>query len=129
MSIDSIFSQLGLNERYICNSDTDFHFWDKQDFKYYNSVDYQNSQQKEDDEFYRMHESVLMHRKTGIRFSLLSSENYVGDEVTYTLCAPFIITVDGIRKYLTNLDIENGVCYTEDEAIEFNQIDKNLCTT
>jgi hypothetical protein len=125
MSIDSILSQLGLKERYICNADTDFHFWDEQDFKYYNSVDYQNSQQKEDDEFYRMHESVLMHRNTGIRFSLLSSENYVGDEVTYTLCAPFIITVDRIRKYLTNLDIENGVCYTEDGVIELNQIDKN----
>lgn len=125
MSIDSILSQLGLKKRYICNADSDFHFWDEQDFKYYNSVEYQNSQQKEDDEFYRMHESVLMHRKTGIRFSLLSSENYVGDEVTYTLFGPFVLTLNGERRSLEEVDFANKLFKTAGQTIPFELVNRD----
>ena len=125
MSFSSILSQLRLNQRYVCTSQNGFQFWDEKEFKYYNSSDYLNSEQKEIDEFYRMHEAVLLHLNSGIRFCLLSSEDYTGNEVTYILCRPFIITKEGIRKDLIGLDILNEVCYIEYGQLKFNEIKKN----
>ena len=93
MSIENILKYAGLNGKYVCK-EPDFYFWDKTKYDTYTEPSYYTSKEKEMDEVYRMHESVMLHFETGVRFVMFTSENYIGDEVTYSLCRPFIKTTD-----------------------------------
>ncbi len=123
MSIENIFKSAGLKEKYVCK-DPDFYFWDKSFYQSYTEPSYYTSQDKEMDEVYRMHQSVMLHFETGIRFVMFTSENYLGDEVTYSLCRPFIITTDGNRLDLEDIDLENKIFITRLGSIPFEQVNK-----
>jgi hypothetical protein len=69
------------------------------------------------DEVYRMHESVLLHYSTGIRFVMVTSENYNGDEVTYKLGSPFINTLDGTKYFIEDIDLENQLFIAPPKSI------------
>ena len=124
MSLEKIFYAVGLEQKYVCR-EPNFYFWDKNEFTTYTEQSYYESNQKEMDEVYRMHESVLLHFSTGIRFVLLTSENYLGDEVTYSLCRPFIKTLDGQRYSLNAIDFNNQQFITDKEKISFDQVNKD----
>lgn len=121
---DHILSVLGLQKSYTCTA-PDFRFWDEKDFKMLTNNEYQNSELKERDEFYRMHESILLHIDTGVRIRLLSSEDYSGDIVTYTLISPYILTTDYRKIDITGIDLSRKKCYCGVEEIDFEKIDKN----
>jgi hypothetical protein len=124
MSLKEIFKSVGLEEKYICR-EPNFYFWDENEFMSYTEPSYYESELKEMDEVYRMHESVLLHYSSGIRFVMLTSENYLGDEVTYSLCRPFIKTLDGKRYSLEAIDITNQQFITDEGKISFDQVNKD----
>ena len=121
MSIENILKYAGLKEKYICK-EPDFYFWDKTKYDTYTEPSYYTSKEKEMDEVYRMHESVIFHFETGIRFVMFTSENYLGDEVTYSLCRPFIITTDNRKLGLNDIDLENKVFITDQGKIPFELV-------
>jgi hypothetical protein len=124
MSLEKIFYAVGLEQKYVCK-EPNFYFWDKNEFRSYTEPSYYESENKEMDEVYRMHESVLLHYSSGIRFVMLTSENYYGDEVTYTLCRPFIKSLDGERYSLEAIDFTYQQFITDEGKISFDQVNKN----
>jgi hypothetical protein len=124
MSLEKIFYAVGLEQKYLCH-EPNFYFWDENEFMSYTEPSYYDSELKEMDEVYRMHESVLLHYSTGIRFVMLTSENYLGDEVTYSLCRPFIKTLDGKRYSLEAIDFTNQQFITDEGKISFDQVNKD----
>jgi hypothetical protein len=124
MSLKEIFKSVGLEEKYICR-EPNFYFWDENEFMSYTEPSYYESELKEMDEVYRMHESVLLHYSSGIRFVMLTSENYLGDEVTYSLCRHFIKTLDNKRHSLEAIDITNQQFITDEGKISFDQVNKD----
>jgi len=124
MNIENILKSVGLKDKYVCK-EPDFYFWDKTKYDTYTEPSYYTSKEKEMDEVYRMHESVMLHFETGVRFVMFTSENYIGDEVTYSLRHPFIQTTDGKRIDLEDIDIENKIFITEEGKIPFEQVNKN----
>lgn len=123
MSIENILKSVGLKDKYVCK-EPDFYFWDKTKYVTYTEPSYYTSKEKEMDEVYRMHESVMLHFETGVRFVMFTSENYIGDEVTYSLCRPFIKTIDGNRLDLEDIDLENKNFITKKGSIPFEQVNK-----
>jgi hypothetical protein len=121
MSIENILKSAGLKEKYVCK-DPDFYFWDKSFHQTYTEPSYYTSKDKEMDEVYRMHQSVMLHFETGIRFVMFTSENYLGDEVSYSLCRPFIITTDGRKLNLNDVDLDNKVFFTDQGKIPFEMV-------
>ena len=124
MNMKNILKSAGLNGKYVCKS-PDFYFWDETRYRTYTEPSYYTSKEKEMDEFYRMHESVILHFETGIRFVMLTSEDYLGDEVTYSLCRPFIKTKEGNRLDLEDIDLYNKLFITDIEKIPFEFVIRN----
>ena len=124
MSIENILKSVGLKDKYVCK-EPDFYFWDKTKYDTYTEPSYYTSKEKEMDEVYRMHESVMLHFETGTRFVLFTSENYIGDILTYKLSNPFILTINGERHYIEDIDLENKLFITEEGNIPFEQVNKN----
>ena len=124
MSTENILKSVGLKDKYVCK-EPDFYFWDKTKYDTYTEPSYYTSKEKEMDEVYRMHESVMLHFETGVRFVMFTSENYIGDEVTYSLCRPFIYTTDGKRIDLEDIDLKNKIFITKKGNIPFEQVNKN----
>jgi hypothetical protein len=124
MSLEKIFYLVGLEQKYVCR-EPNFYFWDKNEFRSYTEPSYCESENKDMDEVYRMHESVLLHYTSGIRFVMLTSENYYGDEVTYSLYLPFIKTLDGHRHSLEAIDFTHQQFITDEGTISFHQVNKD----
>ncbi len=124
MSLKEIFKSVGLEQKYVCH-EPNFYFWDENEFMSYTEPSYYDSEIKEMDEVYRMHESVLLHYSTGIRFVMVTSENYNGDEVTYKLDSPFINTLDGTKYLIENIDLENQLFIIVGSKISFDQVKKD----
>lgn len=111
-----ILSELGLQRKVTCKS-PNFNFWDNENFVQYTSKKYYNSELKEQDEFYDIFESVLLHKKSGIRIKYISHESYFGDEVDYTIFSFFILGNNDEVYDLEKVDFINGVYYTIDKTI------------
>lgn len=88
--IKVILKKIGLKDKYVCKS-PNFEFWSKKEFDFYTTSEYHKSHRKEVDEFYKIHESNLLHKKTGIRLRMSSSEDYTGEEVTYNIYKVYFI--------------------------------------
>ena len=123
MSVKQLLGKIGLQEKYICRS-PDFYFWDATEFRYYNIPPPEDPYIKDMDEVYRMHESRLLHLKTGIRVRLLTSEDYTGDELTYSLFRPYVITQDDNELDVEDLDLEKEIIVAEGKEITFQDIKK-----
>ena len=119
MSLKEIFKSVGLEEKYICH-EPNFYFWDENEFMSYTEPSYYDSELKEMDEVYRMHESVLLHYSAGIRFVMVTSENYNGDEVTYKLGSPLINILDGTKYFIEDIDLENQLFIALPKSIGCN---------
>ena len=93
MDVVKILKIIGLKKKYVCKS-PDFYFWDESEFKNYTTIKYKKSEIKEMDEFYRIHESNLLHKKTGIRIKMSTSENYTGDGKNAHIDHPVALQTD-----------------------------------
>ena len=121
MGITKILKQIGLKETYTCIS-PNFYFWDESEFKNYTTTKYLKSNDKEMDEFYRINESNLLHKKTGIRVKMLISENYTGDEVTYKLYKVFILSKNNREVEIDDVDFKKSIFICNKREIKFENI-------
>jgi len=121
MEINEILKQIGLKVTYICTS-PNFYFWDESEFKNYTTTKYIKSNDKEVDEFYRIHESNLLHIKTGIRVKMLTSENYTGDEVTYKLYRVFILSKNNREVEVDEVDFKKSIFICNKREIKFENV-------
>ena len=80
------------------------------------------SEVKEMDEFYRIHESNLLHKKTGIRIKMSTSENYTGDEVTYNLYKVFILSKNNREVDIEDVDFKKSIFICNKREIKFENI-------
>ena len=123
MEVLKILKIIGLKKSYVCKS-PNFYFWDESEFKNYTTTKYKKSEVKEMDEFYRIHESNLLHKKTGIRVKMTTSENYTGDEVTYNLYKVFILSKNYREVELEDVDFEKSIFICNKRDIKFENIIK-----
>ena len=86
------------------------------------------SNDKEVDEFYRIHESNLLHIKTGIRVKMLTSENYTGDEVSYKLYNVFILSKNNREVDIEDVDFKKSIFICNKREIKFENILKIIFT-
>ena len=121
MKIIEILKQIGLKKSYVCKS-PNFYFWDESEFKNYTTIKYKKSEVKEMDEFYRIHESNLLHKKTGIRIKMSTSENYTGDEVTYNLYKVFILSKNNREVEIDDIDFKKSIFVCNKREIKFENI-------
>jgi len=121
INFNLILSELGLQKKVTCKS-PNFNFWNNDDYIQYTSKKYYNSKLKEQDEFYDIFESILLHKKSGIRIKYISYESYFGDEVDYTIISFFILNNNGEEFELESIDFTNGIYYTVDKKIMMTDV-------
>ena len=121
MEVLKILKILGLKKTYVCTS-PEFYFWGESEFKNYTTIKYKKSEIKEMDEFYRIHESNLLHKKTGIRIKISTSENYNGDEVTYNLYKVFILSKNNREVDIEDVDFKKSIFICNKREIKFDNI-------
>lgn len=92
-------------------------------FEKYISSEYMNSERKKSDEIYRMFESTLLHKDSGLRTVYTTTESYYGDSVEYNLIDIFIITLTQKRLEIVDVDFSKKVFFTPNEIIPFAEVD------
>ena len=113
-----IIQQVGLQL-----SDYDFKF------KRYISASYADSETEARDQVHRMHESVAMHKESGLRVSYLTTESYDGNSVEYSVIDCFVFTLQNQKLSVTAIDLERQVFETRSGTLPFsavrNTVDKS----
>ena len=72
--------------------------------------------------YHRIHESNLLHIKTGIRVKMLTSENYTGDEVTYKLYKVFILSKNNREVDIEDVDFKKSIFICNKREIKFENV-------
>jgi hypothetical protein len=121
MKLEEILNQFGLKSEITCK-EPNMYFWDEKEYLKYTEREYLNSKTKEVDEVYRMSEFILLNHKTGIRFRVIYSENYFGDELDYKIIEVFVLLIDGTYKSVLELNLDKQTIKTEDEVVDFSSI-------
>jgi len=121
MKLEKILNQFGLKSEITCK-EPNLNFWDEKEYLKYTEREYLNSKTKEVDEVYRMSEFILLNYKTGIRFRVIYSENYFGDELDYKTIEVFLILIDGTYKSVLELNLDKQTIKTEDGLVDFSSI-------
>ncbi|MHA8077851.1 hypothetical protein [Aquirufa antheringensis] len=121
MKLEEILNQFGLKSQITCKEPNMF-FWDDKEYLKYTERDYLNSSTKEVDEVYRMSEFILLNYKTGIRFRVIYSENYFGDELDYKIIEVFVILIDGTYKSVLELNLDKQTINTEGGLVDFSSV-------
>jgi len=120
-TIKVLLKKIGLKEKYVCKSPK-FKFWSEEDFEFYTTSEYHKSHRKEVDEFYRIHESNLLHKKTGIRVRMSSSEDYTGEEVTYKIYKVFFINNKKKEIDILKLDLKKKTILFKNGVLSLNDL-------
>ena len=121
MKSEEILNQFGFKSEITCK-EPNMYFWDDKEYLKYTEREYLNSKTKEVDEVYRMSEFILLNYKTGIRFRVIYSENYFGDELDYKIIEVFVLLIDGTYKSVLELNLDKRTIKTEDEVVDFSSI-------
>jgi len=121
MKLEKILNQFGLKSEITCK-EPNMYFWDDKEYLKYTEREYLNSKTKEVDEVYRMSEFILLNYKTGIRFRVIYSENYFGDELDYKIIEVFVLLNDGTYKSVLELNIDKQTIKTENGLVDFSSI-------
>lgn len=124
MKLEEILNQFGFKSQITCKEPKMF-FWDEDLFTKYTEWEYLNSKTKEVDEVYNMSEFILLHNDTGIRFRVIYSESYYGDELDYKFIQVFVIFKNGKKSIIKSLDLTNQSFSTHSGTYVFNSILKN----
>lgn len=91
----------------------------------YTRPSYRGSPEEETDQVYRMMERILIHRRSGVRVSCLEEEDYFGENVEYFMMSDFhIITADGKRHDVVDVDMDKEMVTTHDGNISFDQVSR-----
>jgi hypothetical protein len=128
MKSEEILNQFGLKSEITCK-EPNMYFWDDKEYLKYTEREYLNSKTKEVDEVYRMSEFILLNYKTGIRFRVIYSENYFGDELDYKIIEVFVLLNDGTYKSVLELNLDKQTIKTEDGVVDFSSILKENYNT
>jgi hypothetical protein len=121
MKLEKILNQFGLKSEITCK-EPNMNFWDEKEYLKYTEREYLNSKTKEVDEVYRMSEFILLNYKSGVRFRVIYSENYFGDELDYKIIEVFVLLIDGTYKSVLELNIDKQTIKTEDGLVDFSSI-------
>ncbi len=121
MNLENILNHFGFKSQITCK-EPNMYFWDDKEYLKYTEREYLNSKTKEVDEVYRMSEFILLNYKTGIRFRVMYSENYFGDELDYKIIEVFVLLNDGTHKGVLELNLDNQTIKTEDGMVDFSSI-------
>ena len=124
MKFEEILSQFGLQSEITCK-EPNMYFWNEKEYLKYTEREYLNSKTKEVDEVYRMSEFILLNYKSGVRFRVIYSENYFGDELDYKIIEVFVILTDGVYKNVLELNLDERTIKTEDGLVDFSSVLKD----
>lgn len=95
---------------------------DYDEFVGYTPFAYRNSDTEAMDEIYRMHEHALLHKRTGLRMSYLSTESYDGQTVEYTVIDCFVITHHNQKCSVKKIDLEKQTFETTAGILPFHTV-------
>ena len=121
MKLKEILNQFGLKSEITCK-EPNMYFWDDKEYLKYTEREYLNSTTKEVDEVYRMSEFILLNYKTGIRFRVIYSENYFGDELDYKIIEVFVLLTDGTYQVVLELNLVKETINTMYGVVDFNSV-------
>lgn len=120
-----LLAKVGLKDRMIYRDPEPFIFSGK-GFEIYAPIEYlNNSSLRDEDEVYRMTETVLIHKLSGLRIHYLETENYSGDKIEYVLKNIFIKTLENKTIQVEDIDFSNQHFITPEGKISFSSVKKN----
>ena len=123
--INKLLTIIGL-KRKIVAKEPKFYVCDKNHFIEYVSKEYQqNTELREMDEVYRMHEQILLHKETGLRFRYSTYENYVGDEVEYKFIEMFVVNNLNQKLEVFEINMRTRIVTTKEGEISFDELSKS----
>lgn len=123
----TLLAAIGLKPRMVWR-DTGPPIYDESAFITYTEQAYLDSPIAEMDEVYRMHSHVLLHRATGLRVRVSTSENYFGDEVDHKVDEVVVRTLAGKELKVIGLDLEAGLITTDAGPLPIAEVDKQVPT-
>lgn len=118
-----ILEKAGLKEIMVWKEPEPYVFSNR-DFDQYMSEKYRNSSLRETDEVYRISETVVIHRASGLRVEYVETESFFGDVLTYKLKDIFIITKEGVRLQVMDMNLARGLFKTPVGEISFYSVKK-----
>lgn len=96
--------------------------FDRKSFTIYPTEEYLQSERKAMDEIFRVGETVLLHKASGLRVEYITSESYFGDEYRYRLKDIFIITKEGGKLQVRETDFNHKIFTTPKGMISFSEV-------
>lgn len=122
---NKILSIIGL-KRHMVSQASSFSVYNSRDFRQYVPKGYRGSETEEADEIYRMSEIALLHKIIGLRISYITSESYDGETMDYNLKDIFIITQNGKKLEVLDIDLDNELFITTDNPIGFDDVSMHV---
>lgn len=123
--VDKLLTKIGLKRRIVAKNPK-FYVCDKNLFTEYDSKEYlQNTELREMDELYNMHEQILLHKDSGLRFRYSTYENYVGDEVEYKFIEMFVLNILNQKLAVFEVNMRTRIVTTKEGEISFNELSKS----
>lgn len=120
---DLILSKLGLQKKMNWTPGTTI--FDPLVYTTYRTEEYKNSSRMDTDEVYRMSEIVALHKASGLRLVFLTTEDYSGENVTYTIHDHFIITLQNKKLKATDINLAKKYFLTSDGEVFFSDVNKD----
>jgi hypothetical protein len=123
--VNKLLTRIGLKRR-ILAKDPKFYVCDKNLFTEYVSKEYlQNTELREMDEVYSMHEQILLHKDSGLRFRYSTYENYDGDEVEYKFIEMFVLNILNQKLEVFEINMRTRIVITKEGEISFDKLSKS----
>jgi hypothetical protein len=123
--VNKLLIRIGLKRRIVAK-DPKFYVCDKNLFTEYVSKEYlQNTELREMDEVYSMHEQILLHKETGLRFRYSTYENYDGDEVEYKFIEMFVLNNLNQKLEVFEVNMRTRIVTTKEGEISFDKLSKS----
>lgn len=96
--------------------------YDEGAFIQYVDPAYRNSALRESDDVYRMFEVNLLHKESGVRVRMTTSEGYYGDRVDYKVIEVFVVLKRGGQCDVIGLDPEKKLVITTEGSVPFASV-------
>lgn len=100
--------------------------YDEGAFHQYVDPAYRNSAIRESDEVYRMFEVNLLHKESGVRVRMTTSEGYYGDWVEYKVIEVFVLLKSGGRYDVIGLDPEKKLLITTGRPVPYSSVSTTI---
>ena len=120
---DQVLTAIGLKRLMIWEAPL-FSVYDPSKFKNYVTRKYLESQTKETDEVYSMFEMNLLHVESGLRLTLITSENDDGTIVEYSVIRLFILSSKNEELEVLDANFERKLFSTPGLDVPFAETNK-----